>query len=255
MRVGVQAGAGSQARALVAALREIEALEVREVRGRLALWRMRPDVLHAVGGAPPRRRPCPAVASVAAIDGPPKGDAELLLCPSPFVARRLAADHGVDPDRLRVVPPAPTLPAGAQAPPAREPYVLGVGARDDGVREPGPGEDLDALLRGAELFVHAERDAAFGMLALEAMARGIPVVAAASGALPDTCGAAAELFDPDSPGALAAAISRARARRVELAAAGRAHAALFTWRATAEATALVYRELAGGRMSASTRSA
>ncbi|MGZ6695724.1 MAG: glycosyltransferase [Solirubrobacteraceae bacterium] len=255
MRVAVQAGSGAQARALVAALREVAGLDVCEVRGRLGLWRARPEVLHAVGAPPPRPRPCPAVASVAAIDRAPKGGAELLLCPSPFVAARLAAVHGVDEARLRVVPPAPTLPIGTAPPAAGAPYVLGVGTSEEGIRAPGPGEDLDALLRGAELFVHAERDAAFGLLALEAMARGIPVVAAASGALPDTCGAAAELFEPEVPGALAAAIGRARARRPELAAAGREHAALFTWRATAEATALVYLELAGGRMSDSTRSA
>ena len=50
-------------------------------------------------------------------------------------------------------------------------------------------------------------------------------------------------LDPLDPDAIAAAVLRARARRDELAAAGRERAALFTWDATAEATALVYREL------------
>ena len=84
----------------------------------------------------------------------------------------------------------------------------------------------------------------------------MPVAALASGALPDTCGDAAELL---APGAAADAIARARARRAELVARGRAPAALFTWRATAEATALVYREAINyvppTRISASTRSA
>jgi glycosyltransferase involved in cell wall biosynthesis len=251
VRVALQAGRGDQARALAGALQAVAGLDVVEVRGRLGLWRARPDVLHAVGGPPPRPRPCPAVGSVASLEKAPRGQAELLLCPSPFVARELAARHGVAPERTRVVPPAPSLPVG-DAPPPAGPYVAAVGARGDGLREIGPGDDADALLRGAGVFVHAEPDAAFGMLALEAMARGIPVAAVARGALPDTCGGAAELFEP---GDVAGAVARARARAPELVAAGRERVALFTWRATAEATALVYRELLGGRMSRSTRSA
>ncbi len=253
MRVALQAGAGRQARALADALRAVAALQVIEIRGRLGAWRARPDVLHAVGGAPPRPRPCPAVASVATLHRAPRGAPELLLCPSPHAARELGRRFGIAPERVRVVPPAPSLPLG-DAPPPPGPYVLGVGA-GPGVRAPGPGDDLDALLRGAEVFVYAQPGAAFGMLALEAMARGVPVAALDDGALPETCGGAAELF---APGDEAGGIARARARREELVAAGRAHAALFTWRASAEATALVYAELCrppGGRMSASTRSA
>jgi glycosyltransferase involved in cell wall biosynthesis len=185
------------------------------------------------------------VASVATLDRAP-GDAELLLCPSPFAAAQLTERHGVAPERVRVVPPAPSLPVG-DAPPPGGGYVLAAGAVD-GARSLGPGDDADALLRGADVFVHAEPDAGFGMLCLEAMARGVPVAALNSGALPGTCGAAAELFEP---GGEAAAIARARARRAELVARGREHAALFTWQATAEATALVYL----GLISASTRSA
>src|SRR6478609_1456926 len=230
MRVALQAGGGLQARALAAALEHVPGLELREVRGRIALWRVRPDVVHAVGGPAPRPRPCPAVASVATLDRAPGGDAELLLCPSPFVAAELTRRHGVPPERIRVVPPAPSLPLGDAPPPAGG-YVLAAGAVA-GARSLGPGDDADALLRGADVFVYAEPDAGFGMLCLEAMARGVPVAALASGALPDTCGGAAELF---APGEAAAAIARARARREELVARGREHAALFTWRATAEA--------------------
>jgi hypothetical protein len=254
VRVALQAGRGRQARALVAALERVPGLELREVRGRMGLWRLRPDVVHAVGAPAPRPRPCPAVASVATLERPPGGDAELLLCPSPFVAAQLTRRHGVRPERVRVVPPAPSLPLGDAPPPAGG-YVLAVGTVE-GARSLGPGDDADALLRGADVFVYAEPDAGFGMLCLEAMARGVPVAALASGALPDTCGDAAELF---APGEAAAAIARVRARRGELVARGRARAALFTWRATAEATALVYREATDprspGRMSASTRSA
>ena len=248
MRVALQAGQGRQARALAAALRRVPGLELGEVRGRVGLWRMRPDVMHAVGAPAPRPRPCPAVASIATLDRAPRGGAELLLCPSPFVAAELTRRHGVAPERVRVVPPAPSLPVGDAPPPAGR-YVLAVG-RVEGARPLGAHDDADALLRGADVFVYAEPDAGFGMLCLEAMARGIPVAALASGALGDTCGDAAELF---SAGDATGAVARARARREELVARGRAHAALFTWRATAEATALVYRE--AGLMSASTRSA
>ena len=102
---------------------------------------------------------------------------------------------------------------------------------------------LDALMRGADVLVHPSLYEGFGLVVLEAMARGVPVAAADATALPATCGDAAELFDPLDPDAIAAAVLRARARRDELAAAGRERAALFTWDATAEATALVYREL------------
>lgn len=239
MRVALQAGAGRQARALAGALRALRGLEVTEVHGRLGAWRARPDVLHALGAGPPRPRRCPAVASVATLDRLPRGGPELLLCPSPYAARELGLRFGVAPEDVRVVPQAPSLPVG-DAPPPDGPYVLGIGDVGPGVRVPGRGEDLDALLRGAEVFVHAEPGAAFGVLALEAMIRGVPVAALASGALPDTCGAAAELF---APGDEAGAVARARARSAELVAAGRVHAALFTWQATAEATAMVYAEL------------
>jgi glycosyltransferase involved in cell wall biosynthesis len=102
---------------------------------------------------------------------------------------------------------------------------------------------LDALMRGADVVVHPSLYEGFGLVVLEAMARGVPVAAADATALPATCGDAAELFDPLDPDAIAAAVLRARVRRAELAATGRERAALFTWDATAQATALVYREL------------
>ena len=126
--------------------------------------------------------------------------------------------------------------------------LAGAGARPlggAGVEATGWLDDarLDALMRGADVLVHPSLYDGFGLVVLEAMARGVPVAAADAAALPATCGDAAELFDPLDPDAIAAAILRARERRDELAAAGRERAALFTWDATAEATALVYREL------------
>jgi glycosyltransferase involved in cell wall biosynthesis len=125
--------------------------------------------------------------------------------------------------------------AGEPWPALRAPGVEVTGWLDDA--------RLDALMRGADVLVHPSLYEGFGLVLLEAMARGVPVAAADATALPETCGDAAELFDPTDPDAIAAAILRAQDRRDELAAAGRARAGLFTWDATAQATALVYREL------------
>jgi len=187
--------------------------------------------------------------------------AELTLCGSAFVAADLVERYRVDAGTLRVVPYAPALALGDAPIPERPPYLLAVGDLRPsknlgrlvaaftalragelpdhrlvlaGAGEPGPAlrapgvevtgwlDDarLDALMRGADVVVHPSVHEGFGLVVLEA-----------------------ELFDPLDNDAIAAAVLRARARRAELAAAGRERAALFTWDATAEATALVYREL------------
>jgi glycosyltransferase involved in cell wall biosynthesis len=107
---------------------------------------------------------------------------------------------------------------------------------------------LDALMRGADLLVHPSLYEGFGLVLLEAMARGCPVACADTTALPETAGGAAELFDPADRESIAAAIGRVAgdpARRAELAERGRARAAGFSWDATASATLAVYRELVG----------
>ena len=73
----------------------------------------------------------------------------------------------------------------------------------------------------------------FGLPVLEAMAAGVPVVAADATALPETCGGAALLADPRDQRALAEAVAAAMDRKAELSAAGLARAAGFTWEATA----------------------
>jgi glycosyltransferase involved in cell wall biosynthesis len=104
-------------------------------------------------------------------------------------------------------------------------------------------ERLDALMRGADVLVHPSLHEGFGLVLLEAMARGTPVAASRAGALPETAGDAAELFDPRDPGDLAAGVRRALERSNELAEAGRARAAEFSWERTARQTLGVYREL------------
>ena len=107
---------------------------------------------------------------------------------------------------------------------------------------------LDALISGADLLVHPSLYEGFGLVILEAMARGTPVLAARATALPETGGDAAEYFEPGDPGDFADATGGParrsgpprRARRGGPSSARRR----FSWDATARATADVYREVA-----------
>jgi glycosyltransferase involved in cell wall biosynthesis len=105
-------------------------------------------------------------------------------------------------------------------------------------------EQLDALIRGADLVVHPSLYEGFGLILVEAMARGVPLAVANATALPETAGDAAELFDPLDVEALVNAIKRALANREALAQAGRVRAAELSWSRTAELTVDVYREAA-----------
>ena len=113
-----------------------------------------------------------------------------------------------------------------------------------GVELPGyvSDEDLDALMRGAALLVHPSLYEGYGLVIVEAMARGVPVAAARATALPETGGDAALYFDPLDVADIANTIRRALAEE-GLGERGRAHVASLSWDDVAARTADVYREL------------
>ncbi|HEU5152453.1 MAG TPA: glycosyltransferase family 1 protein [Iamia sp.] len=176
--------------------------------------------------------------------------------------RYLLAVGGVGPrkhldllvEALRRLPPAPAAdgpellvvgPPGPGGDPVAE-ALAGLGAR---VRLGGfvPGADLPALMAGARAVVHPSRHEGFGLVPLEAMAAGAPVLAGEAPAVIEvTAGAACVL--PDDPDAWAAAVTRLDADpawRADLVATGRTHAAAFTWCRAAAATLAVYAEAVG----------
>jgi glycosyltransferase involved in cell wall biosynthesis len=100
------------------------------------------------------------------------------------------------------------------------------------------------LYAGARLLVLPSFDEGFGLPVLEAMAMGVPVVAANRGALPEVIGTAGPLINPDDPEELAAAIEHLltdEAFAAECVSRGLARAREFRWDATAERVVDVYR--------------
>ncbi len=114
-------------------------------------------------------------------------------------------------------------------------------------------EHLPALYRGALALVVPSLWEGFGLPALEAMAQGVPVVAADRGGLPEVVGDAALLVDPESPESLRRAMARLLDEpdlRGELARRGRERARGFRWEETARRTLAVYRRVIPGRREA-----
>jgi glycosyltransferase involved in cell wall biosynthesis len=122
----------------------------------------------------------------------------------------------------------------------------GLGER---VRFPGPrtGPELDRAYAAADLLVLASHAETYGMVVTEALARGLPVIAATVGGVPEALGHADDgtrpglLVPPGDPAALGAALRRwlgdgelrGRLRR----AAGQRRASLRRWPATTSALA------------------
>jgi glycosyltransferase involved in cell wall biosynthesis len=103
-----------------------------------------------------------------------------------------------------------------------------------GVRALGHVDDdlLPGLYAGARGFVLASLYEGFGLTCIEAMASGVPVVAANAGALPETCDDAALLVDPGDPAAIADALIAVvgdQTLRRRLTVAGSVRAAQLSW--------------------------
>ena len=130
-------------------------------------------------------------------------------------ARRLAAD-GID-----------LVAAGGDRPQFRD--EPGTGA----VRALGhvPDAHLPGLYAGARAFVLPSWHEGFGLTCIEAMACGVPVVAARAGALPETCADAARYADPFDQDEIADQVHAALDDDA-LRAAGPRHAAQYTWERT-----------------------
>jgi glycosyltransferase involved in cell wall biosynthesis len=215
---------------------------------------------------------------------------------STSVAAEIVDHFGVDPSRVRVIPPGvepaadPVQPAATASYP---PYLLGLGTSEprkdfpglvkafdqvaanhadlqlriagppgwgeaqlqraiggakhrDRVKRLGWVDDVGPLLAGAAVFVYPSRYEGFGLPPLEAMARGVPVVATAAGSVPEVLGDAALLVPAGEPPALAAAIDRLLTDdtlRSGLIAAGRRRVEAFSWQAAADALMGAYRDM------------
>jgi glycosyltransferase involved in cell wall biosynthesis len=121
----------------------------------------------------------------------------------------------------------------------------GLGVQDD-VRLLGRCDDdeLERLYALAACVVLPSLYEGFGLPAIEAMARGVPVAAADIPTLREVTAGAGLAFDPRRPGSLADALTRLLedgALRERLHAAGLERAAAFTWSAAAHATLDCYR--------------
>jgi glycosyltransferase involved in cell wall biosynthesis len=107
-------------------------------------------------------------------------------------------------------------------------------------------EVLNALFNSARIYLHPSLYEGFGIPLIEAMTVGTPVVTSNVSCLPEIVGEAAMLADPHDYKAIAHALRQVdgdEALRADLIKKGRERAARFTWKACAQATLKVYREL------------
>ena len=143
---------------------------------------------------------------------------------------------------------------GGGAPPEevrRAMQSLGLAAGGNVVLLGGLSSELVDLYDAAELLVTLSWRESFCLPALEAMSRGVPVVASAWGATAEYVDGAGRLVDPRDPAAAAQAVLDLLEPAARHAAAerGPAIAAGFSWDATTDATLAVYERLIAERRS------
>jgi glycosyltransferase involved in cell wall biosynthesis len=104
-------------------------------------------------------------------------------------------------------------------------------------------EELDAAYRGAWCAAYLSVCEGFGLPVLEAMARGIPVIASNRSSVPEVAGDAAVLVDPGSVSAIAGALEdvcRDDRLATDLSSKGMERSRQFTWEEAARRTRAVY---------------
>src|SRR5712691_4638679 len=107
-------------------------------------------------------------------------------------------------------------------------------------------EVLNALYNAARIVLHPSYYEGFGLPLIEAMATGTPIVTSNVSAMPEVVGPAALLVPPAETQAIADALvllDQDETVRQRLIAAGYQQLERFSWRACAQATLAVYREL------------
>ena len=207
--------------------------------------------------------------------------AERVIAISEFVRDRAVARLGLDGERVRVVPLGLDHDVLRPGTGEREPFVLyparpwrhknhprlyeafelvrrerpelrlvltgggDFGAVPDGVDVRGhvTQAELVSLLQRASALVFPSLYEGFGLPPLEAMACGCPVACSNAGALPETVGDAAKLFDPHNPEAIAGALLEVLSEPAPWVERGLARAEQFSWDETARLTDAVYDEL------------
>lgn len=166
---------------------------------------------------------------------------------------RLATEKGLD----------QLAPALSQLPPDCHLSIVGRGPAEAELRAAfaglpvtflGPlyGDDLAHAYASADIFTLPSRTETLGLVALEAMASGLPVVAARAGGVPDLVadGQTGLLCAPEDPESLTHALAALAADgdlRERMGAAGRARAEGWSWRRTTAGLRGQYQRVAGSR--------
>ncbi len=120
---------------------------------------------------------------------------------------------------------------------AQIPHLIRIGHQSDA--------ELAAWYQGAAAYVFPSLYEGFGLPPLEAMHYGVPVAASDASCLPEVLGSAALYFDPTAPDDIACVLRHIltdKATAETLVAAGRHHAAQFSWQKLAQQTLAVYEQ-------------